>query len=574
MRKVSLIGIILSFGCCLNAEDIPFQKIGVIQPRHAKDIAANNWSVGGETMDRDYILFDEFRDFLGPLGVKKIRLQGGWAKCEQYKGFYNFAWLDEIIDGVIAQGVDPWLQTSYGNPIYEGGGNPNLSGGFPTSEVALTAWDRWVSAMAQRYQDKVKVWEIWNEPENNKVNTAEQYAKLYIRTAEIIRGIIPDAALYAFSFGRMNDNGPAYVEKALEYIKNENKLHLIDEITLHGYTYNPSDVYPQYEKFKALFTSYADHIKIRQGELGCPSEFQTKFALRNHNWTELTQAKWALRKLLGDLGRDIPSSYYVIIDNVYTEVGENTFEPLRNTKGLIKADIHKKFVSLKQSYYAVQHVTSIFDHTLTRIDNYEYNVDVDVSLSVFAYEHKQTENQIVTIWMDSEIPSFINFKSMATFNFPNGNFDTPVYVDLRTGFVYDIPDSNISHRGTNYTFKNIPVYDSPICIAASSLLLIENEKTSVESLENQHPLAFKLDQNYPNPFNPGTTILYELSTPGHTQLHVYDIQGKLVDTLVYGYQRSGTHNVQFSGDGLPSGAYFYTLSAGALTITRKMLLLR
>ena len=95
-------------------------------------------------------------------------MQAGWAKCEPEKGVYHFEWLDEIINHIIAQGVEPWLQTSYGNPIYEGGGGIHLSAGFPTSEVALAAWDDWVSAMAERYQGKVKIWEIWNEPDNGR----------------------------------------------------------------------------------------------------------------------------------------------------------------------------------------------------------------------------------------------------------------------------------------------------------------------------------------------------------------------------------------------------------------------
>src|SRR5690606_4139558 len=123
----------------------------------------------------------------GPTGAKKVRLQAGWAKCEPKKGVYNFEWLDNIIDEVIAQGVEPWLQTSYGNPIYEGGGYPDLSGGFPVSEEALIAWDKWVMELVKRYQGKVNIWEIWNESDNNSKNTSEDYARIFIRTAEIIR---------------------------------------------------------------------------------------------------------------------------------------------------------------------------------------------------------------------------------------------------------------------------------------------------------------------------------------------------------------------------------------------------
>ncbi|MCU0371997.1 MAG: YCF48-related protein [Ignavibacteria bacterium] len=72
--------------------------------------------------------------------------------------------------------------------------------------------------------------------------------------------------------------------------------------------------------------------------------------------------------------------------------------------------------------------------------------------------------------------------------------------------------------------------------------------------------GFELFQNYPNPFNPSTTILYNLSAPGHVLLKVYDINGKEIEILADGVQKGGMHSVNFSGYNLPSGVYFYVLS--------------
>ena len=116
-------------------------------------------------MDRDYTIFENWKEYLAPLGAKKIRLQAGWGKTDKGNGNYDFHWLDEIVDGVIAAGVEPWLQTSYGNEAYEGGGSPYLGGAIPGSPEALQAWDNWVRAMVKRYAGKVKIWEIWNEPD-------------------------------------------------------------------------------------------------------------------------------------------------------------------------------------------------------------------------------------------------------------------------------------------------------------------------------------------------------------------------------------------------------------------------
>ncbi len=480
MKKIQLIIIALFLFTWVvytqESEGISFKQIGKVKPRSSNQIATNNWSIGGETMDRDLVEYNSWKDYIGALGAKQIRLQAGWAKCEKVKGVYDFAWLDEIIDGVLAEGVEPWLQTSYGNPIYEGGGGIHLSAGFPTSTEALEAWDNWIRAMAKRYKGRVKIWEIWNEPGIDiKVNTAELYTDFYIRTSEIIRAAIPDATLYALSLGSVVEQGREYTNTFLKILKAENKLGLVNEITMHGYTYNPSSVYPDYEKMIHVIKKYSDVITIRQGELGCPSEYQTIYALRNYNWTELSQAKWVCRKMMGDLGHDIPSLYFLIIDIVYTHNHEELMEsPKRNTKGLIKSDLNRKFVSLKQSYYAYQHVTSIFDHSLKRLQNYQYTVESDSSLSVFAYQSAYFDRQIVAVWMDSQTPADSNKKTLTTFDFPEGNFNEPVFVDLRTGKVYEIPKESIVHKnGTHYKFKNIPIYDSPILIMDKSLVFLE-----------------------------------------------------------------------------------------------------
>lgn len=458
-------------------EGVSFPVLGHVEPRHSNEIASSNWAIGGETMDRDYSTYSEWKEHLGPLGAKKIRLQAGWAKCEPEKGVYNFQWLDEIIDDVIAQGLEPWLQTSYGNPIYEGGGNIFLSGGFPTSHEALEAWDNWVTQLAKRYSGRVKIWEIWNESDLNVDNTPDAYSKLFVRTAEIIRSEIPNATIYALSLAGVGNT--AYVKTFLEDLKKKGKLDLVDEITLHGYTYRPEDTYKAYYKMTRLVQSFSDKILINQGELGCPSENQPQYALRNYDWTEMSQSKWMLRKLLGDLGHDFNSLYFTIIDLNYIkryrrEKGKviEIDEPIYtvNTKGLIKAKADNSVDYLKPSYKAYQNITSIFDHSLTRIPNYAYRTNSNQSLSVYGYQVKNFDYQVVTIWEDADTPNNSTAKTSINFEFANGNFTDPVYVDMRTGKIYEIPESNWKKTGTNYSFKGIPIYDSPVLIAEKDLV--------------------------------------------------------------------------------------------------------
>ncbi len=88
------------------------------------------------------------------------------------------------------------------------------------------------------------------------------------------------------------------------------------------------------------------------------------------------------------------------------------------------------------------------------------------------------------------------------------------------------------------------------------------------------PERFGLFQNYPNPFNPATNIQYAVSTTQHVTLRVYDMLGREVATLVNGMQEPGYKTVQFHSSKLSSGVYYYKMTAGAFTETKRMLLVR
>jgi hypothetical protein len=98
--------------------------------------------------------------------------------------------------------------------------------------------------------------------------------------------------------------------------------------------------------------------------------------------------------------------------------------------------------------------------------------------------------------------------------------------------------------------------------------------TDIEENDDQNtPDKFGLIENYPNPFNPTTTIRFSLETHGDVSLQIYDITGRLVETVVNGTIR-GEHEVVWDASGYPSGVYLIRLSHGDRTHTRKMLLLK
>ncbi len=88
------------------------------------------------------------------------------------------------------------------------------------------------------------------------------------------------------------------------------------------------------------------------------------------------------------------------------------------------------------------------------------------------------------------------------------------------------------------------------------------------------PLEFALNQNYPNPFNPTTTIQFTLQMHGNASLQIYDITGRLVETLVNGKLGAGTHSVVWDAPNVSSGVYFYSIRTENAFKTRKMILLK
>lgn len=88
------------------------------------------------------------------------------------------------------------------------------------------------------------------------------------------------------------------------------------------------------------------------------------------------------------------------------------------------------------------------------------------------------------------------------------------------------------------------------------------------------PASFGLIQNSPNPFNPVTVLAYDVPNPGRVTIRLYDASGREVRTVVDGDVEPGRHAVVLSATGLPSGVYFYRMTAGTFTETRKMVLLK
>ncbi len=141
---------------------------------------------------------------------------------------------------------------------------------------------------------------------------------------------------------------------------------------------------------------------------------------------------------------------------------------------------------------------------------------------------------------------------------------------LATGSWYDVFDqTEFIASGTTLGNFTIPAFTARVYSNKPDSVLL-----NVEKIVTEIPTDFRLEQNFPNPFNPATVISWQLPTESYVSLKVFDILGQEVTTLVDEFKKAGSYSVSWNASSLPSGVYFYRLSAGNFTETKKLLLLK
>jgi len=176
-----------------------------------------------------------------------------------------------------------------------------------------------------------------------------------------------------------------------------------------------------------------------------------------------------------------------------------------------------------------------------------------------------------TITLNNSVP--VLFKPQA-YIFQGENLITSVPVNADGTFSAEVYVS-----GEYELFVSAPGYASKSIQASTTRGGTYNVNLDFYSFEENQSLAstvntYTLSQNYPNPFNPTTNIAYALPVAGLVKVSVYDISGKEVANLVNSYQEVGNYSVQFNASTLSSGMYFYKLSVGEFTVTKRMMLVK
>ncbi len=433
------------------------EQIGVVKTLTSKDLANPYWSVGCETIDREYAVFKNYKSYVGQLGVGMARIQSGWARCEKVKGEYDFAWLDEVVDGLCEQSVQPWVCLCYGNPLY--GAKKGLNAAIFTDDETMEAWLRYVTTTVKRYKDRVKEWEIWNEPNGNKANKPEIYAELLIRTAEAVRKADPKAVIIGFGLVYMRTK---YTQDVLDILKKHKKIKLLDYVSFHPYYHNPDDATMQIETLDRLVKSYDERIQLLQGECGCPSILEFGHALKYHEWSEYSQAKWNMRRMANDFRMGIRTSVFTMVDLKYPNMLQSF--------GLIRMNLHKKVIYKRPSFYGVQHMVNLLHKDRKSIGWINDRVKVNTAREISVAGIADTEGKTVGVmyWYSDRIPSDELSWDQVEMVIKGLKLKNPVVVEPITGRVYAVKLPVGHTNEERMKFTALPVWDSPMFIMERS----------------------------------------------------------------------------------------------------------
>ena len=101
-----------------------------------------------------------------------------------------------------------------------------------------------------------------------------------------------------------------------------------------------------------------------------------------------------------------------------------------------------------------------------------------------------------------------------------------------------------------------------------------SQLTSLNTLSEGNANEYWISQNYPNPFNPVTYLEFGISNLEFVSIKVFDVLGTEVAALVSEKREPGNYTVEFDGSKFTSGIYYYRITAGSFTETKRMVLLK
>jgi len=305
---------------------------------------------------------EKLLDLASESGAKWSRFIVRWPYIEVEKGHYDWDLFDTGVEGLTSRGVNLFVGTSASShPAYH-----DFPEGYwypPTpSPEAMAGYCRYIATMVERYRDRVRHFEIWNEPNIRNFWRPEPdpnaYAYLVREAANAMRDVDPDIKILA---GVLAGVGPERLGFVRPFMQEPGTAEAFDIFTYHPYNPIPEETFEQIRTLAEVVHDRAPGKPLWQGECGCPSSGDTIHFRGDAPWGYNVQSKWLLRRLLTDYlaGAEV-SIYFLLVEFYRHRVNGDPASPLGyNTKGLIQHTTWEP----KPAYYTFQNLAACIDST-------------------------------------------------------------------------------------------------------------------------------------------------------------------------------------------------------------------
>ena len=458
------------------------KEISRVTPKASVEIKKSKMGIGFEKLDRNVFDPEKAYDKLAKVGVKWVRIQSGWQRTEREKGVYDFAWIDTVVDNLLARGMQPWICLCYGNELYneeakEIFGAVGIAPIF--TEEQKMAWANYVKATVSHFRGRVNYWEIWNEADGGHcwkhgVNATE-YGQFAVATANAIRAVSDDAVVIGGAV--CSPARTFWIDEALAAGMGD----VIDAFSFHEYTADESKLFEHIPALRALLHSYNPNIMVIQGESGSQSRSDGNGALRGGAWTPMRQAKQCLRHGVADLITGVEfTSYFSCMDMIEAlngKVGDKNSYLDYGYFGILGADFDENGFasgeySPKPSYYAYQNLCSLFAEEVTPCDlpilrtvqPSKRMLGSDYGGPYIASGFKKPNGSFAYAYWNSTPLLTTDFEGTISFKVTNVPGEMHV-VDPLTGKIFEIPEAMLEKTGTHtWLVKNIPITDYPLLL--------------------------------------------------------------------------------------------------------------
>jgi len=298
----------------------------------------------------------------------------------------------------------------------------------------------------------------------------------------------------------------------------------------------------------------------------------TNMAATTSVWDDATSAykTWNKTSESGDLSNGLIAPYRMVFNA--SSDGHSSSNYLSFYEGgTVGADEGESELLLPFQASSRVVMMSVVEGEAHKISSYPYDYEGTVSVPFDVMRLTLEETNYVTVaeevtltWNLEELPDHMELVLM------DNATDAETHLDQESEYVFTTEPKGSFSAIYDGLLGTYPVLGEPrFTLNVTYDALDQNEDATL-------PSGFALHPVYPNPFNPSTTIQFDIPVEMHgdASLQIFDVTGKLIETMINGNIERGKHEVIWDAGNLPSGIYFVQLKSGDKTITQKLTLLK